>query len=130
MPELNDRVRVYFPTNDEKDAFAISCIQQIKGDPDVKYIATIYDKKLVFTPDAITITANNAATIVLDKGGGISISGGNISINASETITMRAENDLIVSGKNQVEISCDKGGKVRLTEGGDVMLNGTKIKIN
>ncbi len=130
MPELNDRVRVYFPTNDEKDAFAISCIQQIKGNPDVKYIATIYDKKLVFTPDAITITANNAATIVLDKSGGISISGGNISINASETITMRAENDLIVSGKNQVEISCDKGGKVRLTEGGDVMLNGTKIKIN
>ena len=130
MPELKDRVRVYFPTNDEKDAFAISCIQQIKGNPDVKYIATIYDKKLVFTPDAITITANNVATIVLEKSGGISVSGSNISVNASETITMRAENDLIISGKEQVEISCDKGGKVLLTEGGDIMLNGTKIRIN
>ncbi|AGF57428.1 hypothetical protein B0P06_004273 [Clostridium saccharoperbutylacetonicum] len=130
MPEINDRVRVYFPANDEKDAFAISCIQQIKGDPEVKYISTIYGKKVIFSKDSVTITANDNATIVLGKGGGISISGGSISVNASEAINLRAENSIVISGKDNVDISCDKGGKVTLDSGGNIVLNGTKVKIN
>ncbi|WP_297422719.1 contractile injection system protein, VgrG/Pvc8 family [Clostridium sp.] len=131
MPELNDRVRMYFPTNDEKDAFSISCIQQIKGDPDVKYIATIYGKKIIFTKDSITITANNNSTIVLDKGGTISITGNSsISMNASESISLRAEDSITISGKNNVDIKCDKGGKALFDGGGNVVLDGTKVRIN
>ncbi|NSB31997.1 hypothetical protein BCD93_002955 [Clostridium saccharoperbutylacetonicum] len=29
-----------------------------------------------------------------------------------------------------MDISCDKGGKVTLDSGGNVVLNGTKVKIN
>jgi len=130
MPEINDRVRVYFPTNDEKDAFAISCIQQINGDPDVKYISTIYGNKVIFSSDSVTITADNNATIVLGKGGGISISGGSINLNASEAINIRAEDSIVISGKSNVEISCDKGGKTILDGGGNIELKGTKVKIN
>jgi len=131
MPELNDRVRVYFPTNDEKDAFSISCIQEIKGDPDVKYIATIYDKKIIFTKDSVTITANNHATMVLNKDGAISITGDNsISINASESISLRAEDNIVISGKNSIDIKCDKGGKALFDGGGNVVLDGTKVRIN
>lgn len=130
MPEVNDRVRVYFPTNDEEDAFAISCIQQINGDPAVKYISTIYGNKVIFSGDSVTITADNNATIVLGKGGSISISGGSISLNASEAINIRAEDSVIISGKSNVEISCDKGGKTILDSGGNIELKGTKVKIN
>ncbi len=130
MPEVNDRVRVYFPTNDEEDAFAISCIQQINGDPAVKYISTIYGNKVIFSSDSVTITADNNATVVLGKGGGISISGGSISLNASEDINIRAEDSIVISGKSNVEISCDKGGKTILDGGGNIELKGTKVKIN
>ncbi|BCZ47342.1 hypothetical protein psyc5s11_34090 [Clostridium gelidum] len=131
MPEINDRVRIYFPTHDEKDAYSISCIQQIKGDPDVKYIATIYGKKVIFTKDRVTITANNNATIVLGKSGTISITGDNsINLNASETITLRAEDSIIISGKNNVDISCDKGGKALFEGSGNIVLDGTKVRIN
>ncbi|OOM15996.1 contractile injection system protein, VgrG/Pvc8 family [Clostridium saccharobutylicum] len=130
MPEVNDRVRIYFPTNDEDDAFAISCIQQIKGDPAVKYISTIYGNKVVFGSDSVTITADNNATIVLGKNGGISINGGSISLNASEAINIRAEDSVVISGKSNVEISCDKGGKTILDGGGNIELKGTKVRIN
>lgn len=130
MPEINDRVRVYFPSNDEKDAFAISCIHEIENDPDTKYIATIYGKKIIFTKDSVSISANNQATIVLGKSGGVSISGGSISLNASEKITLRAEDSIIISGKNNVDITCDKGGKTLLDAGGNIELKGNKVKIN
>lgn len=130
MPEVNDRVRIYFPTSDEEDAFAISCIQQINGDPAVKYISTIYGNKVIFSSDSVTITADNNATIVLGKGGGISVSGGSISLNASESINIRAEDSIVISGKSNVEISCDKGGKTILDGGGNIELKGTKVKIN
>lgn len=130
MPELKDRVRIYFPNNDEENAFAKSCIEQIKGDPDTKYIANIHGQKVVFTPSSITISASNNATIVLNKNGSISIAGANISVNASDSISMRAENNVLLSGKNNVDITCDKGGKVILDGGGNVILKGTKVKIN
>ncbi|MBN1050705.1 late control protein D [Clostridium botulinum] len=130
MPEINDRARVYFPTHDENEAFAISCIHKINADPSVKYITTINGKKIIFSEDSITISANDSATITLSSGGGISISGGSISLNASENISIRAEDSVVVSGKDNVELSCDKGGKVTLDNGGNVVLNGTKVKIN
>lgn len=130
MPEVNDRVRIYFPTADEEDAFAISCIHEINADPSTKYISTIHGNKIVFSNSGITISAGGNSTIYLDKGGGISISGGSISVNASDSVSISSGNNVVISGRDNVEISCDKGGKVTLDGGGNVVLKGTKVKIN
>lgn len=81
--------------------------------------------------DSITITANGEATIVLHKDGKININGRSISINASESIEMRAEDKFILSAKADVNISCDKEARTSLTsDGGIEELNGTKIRVN
>lgn len=130
MPEVNDRARVYFPTAEEDEAFALSCIHNINADPSTQYITTIDGNKIVFSSGGITLSANDSSSITLSSGGGISISGGSISVNASESISLRAEDSAVVSAMDNVEISCDKGGKVTLDAGGNVILNGTKVKIN
>ena len=130
MPEINDRVRIYFPTADEEDAFAISCIHNINADPATKYITTVHGNKIVFTDSGITISSGGNSTITLGKNGGISISGGSISVNASDSISISAGDSVVVSGRDNVEISCDKGGKVTLDAGGNVLVDGTKVNIN
>ena len=37
---------------------------------------------------------------------------------------------MIISGKDSVDISCDKGGKINLDGGGNVLINGAKVRIN
>jgi len=130
MPEVKDSVRVYFPGNEENEAFAISSIRETGGNPEVKYIQTIYDKKVMFTKDSVIISADGQATVTLSKNGGISISGGSISINASQSITMRSEDTMNISAADSVSLQSDQGGKVILNESGEIKLNGTEVKIN
>ncbi|HEX3076036.1 MAG TPA: contractile injection system protein, VgrG/Pvc8 family [Lachnospiraceae bacterium] len=130
MPEVNDRVRVYFPTRNEAEAVAVSCVHTTGGNEEEKYIQNIYGNRVVFGKDSVTISANGAATLTLSKGGNVSISGGSISINASESITMRSEDTMNISAADSITMKCDQGGKIFLDNGGDVKLKGNKIKIN
>lgn len=130
MPEINDRVRVYFPTCNEVDAIAVSCIHELGGEEEEKYIKNIYGNRVVFRKDSVTISANGAANITLSKDGNVSISGGSISINASESITMRSEDTMDISAVEDVSIHCDQGGKIYLDNNGDIKLKGNKIKMN
>ncbi|EQB90140.1 hypothetical protein J2Z44_001680 [Clostridium punense] len=140
MPEINDTVRVYLPTKNEKEAFAISSVSNYDGaggsdrmeDPSNKYIRTKDDKEMRFTPQGIEINSNSGQAVVkLNEDGSISIIGRNtVNITAQETINIRAEKTLTVTAKESVALSCDKGGSITLAESGDILLKGTEVKNN
>lgn len=140
MPEIDDTVRVYLPTKNEKEAFAISSVSGYDGgggndrmgDPNNKYIRTKDDKEVKFTPQGIEINSNSGQAVVkLNEDGSISIIGRNsVNITAQETINVRAGKTLTISAKDSVSISCDKGGSVTLAESGDILLKGTEVKNN
>lgn len=142
MPEIGDSVRVYFPTKEEKESYAVSSVsgyvpkntseKDRMGNPDVKYLRTAHDKEVKFTPDGILISCDGgASSIKLNKDGSISISGQNsINVNAAETIDIRAEKTLTMTANETIDLLCDKGGKIELTQAGEVLVKGTEVKNN
>ncbi|TCO68077.1 contractile injection system protein, VgrG/Pvc8 family [Marinisporobacter balticus] len=142
MPEIGDQVRVYFPTKDEKDSFAVSAVsgyvpkktnkKDRMGNPDVKYLRTVHDKEVRFTPSGILISCDSGqASIKLNKDGSISIIGQNsIHVNAVENIDIRAEKTLTMTANEKIDLMCDKGGKIEFTEAGEILVKGTEVKNN
>ncbi|WP_129598123.1 phage baseplate assembly protein V [Anaerophilus nitritogenes] len=142
MPEIKDRVRVYFPTKDEKDSFAVSAVsgyipknnhaKDRMGNPDVKYLRTVHDKEVRFTPSGILISCDSGqSSIQLNKNGSINIMGQNsIQVNAVENIDIRAEKTLTMTANEKIDLMCDKGGKIQFTEAGEILVKGTEVKNN
>ena len=65
MPEIDDKVYIYFPTKEESDGVGTSSLRiGDKGtdkinDPKIKYFRTIDRKEIKFAPDEILITFIN-----------------------------------------------------------------------
>jgi hypothetical protein len=140
MPEVGDAVRVYFPTKQSKDAFAISSVNtynQPQGEdrmanPDVKYLRTVHDKEVKLAPECIRIACNgNKSVVTLQEDGAISLYGSqNIEIKAEETIVLDAKEDLMMTALEGISFSCDKGARLELDERGNIVLKGTEVKID
>ncbi|WP_250277185.1 type VI secretion system Vgr family protein [[Clostridium] colinum] len=103
MPEINDRVRIYMPTEDEAEAYVISSTHlEVKeenknkdiGDnrrvnPDYKSIMNKQGKEVLFTPNTLLITNNKGMSIeIIDEEGIKIISDKSINIKAEEDITI------------------------------------------
>lgn len=95
MPEENDSVRVYFPTEKEHHGYAISAVN-VDGDmesgaeaprsnPDNKSLKSKYGKEVLFTPTTLLFTNNDGTTILIDDKEGITITSPNLVKIASET---------------------------------------------
>ena len=77
MPEINDRVRLYMPTEDEAGAYVISSTHlevkeenknedigdNIRVNPDYKSIMNKQGKEVLFTPNTLLITNNKGMSI-------------------------------------------------------------------
>lgn len=121
MPEKEDRIRLFFPTEKEEDAYVISAVHletssNERKDPDKKSIMNKYKKQIEFSKDKIMITNNDGLLIELnDKKG--------ILIQSNKDITMEAKKNIQMSSKNKkIEVNAPKG--IKLEQGG------TKIDIN
>ena len=74
MPEKGDRVRVYFPTNQESDAYAVSAVsghqpkpgdtEDPMGNPAVKYLKTKADQVIQFAEEGIIINSGSGQATV------------------------------------------------------------------
>jgi hypothetical protein len=70
MPELYEKVRVYFPTDKEAEALAQSSVRKPfeesknRGDPDIKYLRTKAGKELRLYPGGILLSAEDGKTFM------------------------------------------------------------------
>lgn len=141
MPEIGDTVRVYFPTKYTKDAVALSSVsiydtptsgEDRMSSPDVKYLRTVHDKEMKLAPEGIRI-ACNGSTAVLSVGqeGKISLYGNkSIKVEAEENIVVKATKDISLTALETIELACDKGGKFLLDQAGNIVIQGTEVKVD
>lgn len=132
MPEEKDEVRLYFPTEDEKDAYVISSVHLEEGtglrnDPTHKFIMNKYKKQVEFTKDAIRISNNDGLEIKLDDADGISIlSNKDIKMSADKNISVESTNEKVkISGQSEVKIT--QGATASVTLKGKTTINGLNV---
>lgn len=106
MPEEGDRVRLYFPDGEEKNAYGLNavhldCPEGRRENPEEKSFRTSHDKEIRFTPDQIRITNHKGMSIILDDKRGILIkSSRDIRIVSEEGIEMESAKEAkVLAGK-------------------------------
>lgn len=142
MPEKGDEVRVYFPTNEEKDAYAVSAVsghQPAEGDtkdpmsnPNVKYLRTQANQEIQFAEDGIIINSGNGqASIFLGKSGELSVYGKtNVNVTAEKTLSLVSKGQLLIGATNSITLKKGEGTSIVLDSNGDIKLSGNKIYSN
>lgn len=133
MPEVGDAIRLYFPDNEDKNAYAISSTNlkssnsEKRSDPSVKSIGTKYGKEVVMKPGAVEIIGNGNLLMRLTDDGGVEIK-------SNKKIILDAKQDIEITGGTKVSIEGNNG--VDLTQGSakinikdDVTMSGGKVKI-
>lgn len=143
MPEINDRVRLYMPTEDEAQAYVISSTHlEVKeknknkdiGDnrrvnPDYKSIMNKQGKEVLFTPNTLLITNNKGMSIeIVDEEGIKIISDKAITIKAKEDITIASATKEIklVSPENIIALQNETVKQLKdnaYTNGDQIFLN-------
>ena len=133
MPEPGDQVRLYFPDEDEKNAFTASSVNlastdpQKRSDPSVKSISTQYGKQIIFQQGAIEIIGNGKLLMRLTDDGGIEI-------NSNKKISLNAGDNIEISGGNKIFMQGDKGVVLKQTGANlnilnNVNLSGARVNI-
>lgn len=142
MPEIGDSVKVYFPTNDEDESFAVSAVSNYKqgageskdrmGDPSTKYLRTSEDKEVRLTPNGINVSCNSGQSeFNLSSDGTLSInSANNVNINSSGGINISANSSFLINAGESVNIASDKGSKLVLNSSGEVEEWGANVNNN
>lgn len=114
MPEIGDKIRLQFPSEQEHDAYVSSAVHMTHGnrsDPAVKYIRTIYGQVIQFDPDKILIDDGAGSSITMHKDQGISMeTDKTVSIDAQENITVSAFGKVMITGQGGVVLQ--KGSSV------------------
>ncbi|MDR5585847.1 late control protein D [Clostridium aquiflavi] len=142
MPEVGDSIRVYFPTKDEDEAFAVSSVSNYEqgadeaedrmGNPDNKYLRTANNKEVKLTPDGVFISCDGGqADLALKSDGTLNIvSQNNINITAKNNMKIEAEKSFKMTSGQGIYISCDKNGGIDFDEGGQIKEKGIQVKNN
>ena len=142
MPEKEDQVRIYFPTNQESDAYAVSAVSGYEpqpgdtedpmGNPNVKYLRTKADQVIQFAEEGIILNSGNGkATIFLGNSGELTVYGNtDVSVTAKNTLSLISNGQLLVGAKDSVCVKKGEGTSITLDKEGDIKLSGTKIYSN
>jgi len=142
MPEKGDQVRVYFPTGDESEAYAVSSVsghqpgagasEDPMGNPNVKYLQTSNDQVIKFQEDGIVINSGSGqATIFLGNQGDVTLYGtNNVNVTAKETLSLISQGQLLLGAQNSVKLKKGEGASIELDSGGNITIKGTKVFSN
>lgn len=142
MPEKGDRVRVYFPTNQEADAYAVSSIsgyipqpedvEDPMGNPNVKYLKTKEDQAIQFTEDGIIINSGSGqATIFLGNSGELTIYGNtDVNVTAQNTLSLLSKGLLLVGATDSISLKKGEGSNITMNKEGNIKISGKKIYSN
>ncbi|NLW48398.1 MAG: hypothetical protein GXY86_13830 [Firmicutes bacterium] len=139
MPEIDDYVRIYFPTKKAEEAVAVNSARKDSDpgdnnkldDPEIKYFRTKSGKELMFSPAEIIVTGkDNEIFLKLNDEEGIEIySKKMVKIIAKEDLVMESEEaNVLIKAKEGIDISCD-ASKIKLNKT-KVAIEGNEIKTN
>ena len=109
MPEVGEKVRLYFPDGFEEHAYIISNVHkegdQTRLDPNKKSFRTRYGKELYFTPESIVLTNNAGISICLQDNKGIFIkSDYGISIQSDSVVDIQSGQEVLIQGADCVSV--------------------------
>lgn len=142
MPEKGDQVRVYFPTNEESDAYAVSAVsgyepqpgdtKDLMGNPDVKYLKTAADQLLQFEEDGIIINSGSGQAVIrLENSGKLTIYGNkDVNVTAQNTLSLVSKGQLLVGATDSVCLKKGESTSITLDKEGNIKMKGTKIYSN
>ncbi len=125
MPRNGDRVRIFFPTADEKEGYAIANIQgesapapdSPMGNPDLKDITTPDGKAVRFIEGGIQLAVGEEkGTVTLTNDGKAEIATmEDIEIGAVEAVCFSTDKIMSVTAGMQIEFINDAGGNITVT---------------
>ncbi|MCM1425644.1 MAG: phage late control D family protein [Eubacterium sp.] len=131
MPEPGDMVRIYFPSDKERESYAISAVHmndvRERRMPERKSIKNIHGKEILLTPDALVMTNNKGMTIKLVDGEGILIeSNKDVNIIAEGDMVLSSKASVMIAGTERVEVNQSGTG---ITLDKDILFNGSEFRI-
>ena len=132
MPEIGDKIRLYFPTEKEQDAYVISAYHEGNGElrtnPQCKFWRNREGKEIQLAPGRILLTNNNGTYIELSDSNGVEIvSGGSVVLSAGGALRISsASSGIELSAPNKVKL---KQGDTEMSLGGDLNMSGAQIKL-
>ena len=141
MPEAGESIRVYFPVDDEKEAYVITSIKGHEpeagnsadpmGNPNVRSIQTEQGNQVQFTEEGVVIAAGEGqGSIILGKSGEVVLDAvKDLTLSAGEAINIVASNKVILSSQTSVKIASLTGSDVELKKG-EISLHGQLINEN
>lgn len=135
MPEEKDRVRVYFPSNRECEAYVIHSTHvdstniEERVNPDYKSFMNKQGKELLFKPDSILMTNNNGMSVELsDKEGIFIVSDKKVSIQSDQEIEITSLNERVdIAAREEISL---KQGDTKLVLSDKLTMRGAKIRLN
>lgn len=132
MPEPGDKVRLYFPTDRETEAYAAGAYHEgdggLRTNPACKFWRNREGKEIQLSPGKILLTNNNGTYIELSDTEGIRMaSSGPVTIHAGGAMS-------ISSAAAGIEFSAEKKisliqGGTAMNLGGDLHLSGAQIRL-
>lgn len=141
MPETGESVRVYFPTDDEKEAYVVTAIKSHEpeagnandpmGNPNVRNIQTAQGNQVQFTDIGVVIAAGEGKGSVLVKKSGEIVLDAlmDIRISAVENLNITAMNELTIRSQDSIQVANSVGGDIEIKKG-TVSLHGMLINEN
>ena len=134
MPEKGDSVRLYFPNENEAEAYVNSSVNEqssnssARSNPDEKSIKNKQGKEVLFQPDRLILTNNNGMSVkIIDDEG--------IIIESDKSITIRAKENIgIISMEQGVEMSAPEKiafqqGSTMLELADDINVQGGRVNM-
>lgn len=132
MPEVGDKVRLYFPNSRDQEAYTVSAYHEagaeLRQNPERKFWRNKEGKEIQLAPGKILLTNNNGTYIELSDAEGVKIvSGGPVTLSAGGMLR-------IFSAGSSIELSAPKKIKLRqgdtvMNLGGDLNMSGAQIKL-
>lgn len=141
MPETGDSVRVYFPTDDEKEAYVVTNIESHSpetgngsdpmGNPNVMNLQTAQGNQVKFTEEGVVIAAGNGqGSICLKKSGEVVLDAiQDVTLSAGNAINIFASNEVIMKSQMSIRIASETGADIEMKKG-QVRLHGMVINEN
>lgn len=126
MPKKGDQVRIFFPTADESEGYAIANIQgesapapdSSMGNPDLKDITTPDGKAVRFIEGGIQLAVGDEkGTVTLTNDGSAEIvTLEDIEIGAAEAVCFTTDGIMSVTAGTQIQFINDAGGNITVTD--------------
>ncbi|WP_139348711.1 contractile injection system protein, VgrG/Pvc8 family [Clostridium sp. Marseille-P2415] len=141
MPENGESVRVYFPVDDEKEAYVVTNVKghepqagnssDSMGNPNHRNIQTAQGNQVQMTEEGVLIAAGKSqGSILLKKNGEVILNAlKDITVLAAESLNITAKKDLTIKSQTAIQVSCQSGADIEVKKG-TVGLHGDEIHEN